>query len=133
MCVLEDDFDIIFEDFHERFESYVKQVPPDWDLIYLGGGYGEAPMARTADHVFRVGRMMTTSSYGITLDYAKKLAPALVCAGPIDCLFSDRNREAKAYVLSPRMIVQFPNYSDLQGRHMDNSQSMLDRNLEAGV
>lgn len=133
IMVLEDDFEIIFEDFHERFENYIKDVPDDWDILYLGGGYGGPPMARVSKHVIRTGRMMTTSSYGITLAMAKKLAPHLVGSGPVDCLFSDRLEANKSYIFSPRLFIQYPNFSDLQGRHMANSASMLDGRHERMV
>jgi GR25 family glycosyltransferase involved in LPS biosynthesis len=133
MLVLEDDFDIIFGDFHDRWSVYEKEIPADWDMLYLGGSYGEKPIARVSEHMIRAGRIMTTSSYGITLDAAKMLAPHIVGSGPIDNLYSDRHREMKTYIVSPRLIVQFPNYSDLQGRMMNNSASMLDCKLEADL
>lgn len=133
MFVFEDDFDLIFEDFHDRFEEYYKQVPADWDMLYIGGSYGAKPMARVAPHVFRARRIMTTSSYGITLEAAKKLAPHIIGSGPIDCLYSDRHADMNTYILSPRLCVQYANHSDLQGAFMNNAPSMLDRKLEEGL
>lgn len=131
--VFEDDFDILHEDFHHRFETYVKDVPADWDMLYIGGGYGGPPISRVSAHVIRAGRLMTTSSYGVTYDMAKRLAPWIVGSGPIDCLYADRAHDNKVYILSPRLVVQYPNHSDLQGKFMNNSASMLDSAHERSI
>lgn len=133
MFVFEDDADIIYRDFHERFDRFIQEVPADWGMIYLGGGYGEAPICRVSKHVLQVGRMMTTSSYGITWQQARKMAPYISGVGPIDSLYGGFNLEAPTYCITPRCVVQLPSVSDLQDRHMDNSQSMLDCALESSL
>lgn len=131
--IFEDDFEIIYEDFHDRWARYIKDVPADWDMIYLGAGYGEPPVARVSPHVIRAARLLTTSSYGITWQHARKIAPYISGIGPIDSLYGGFHRDARTYIFQPRLVVQYPNFSDLQGREMDNSQSMLDRAHESTV
>lgn len=67
MLVLEDDFDILHVDFMDKFARVSAELPADWDMFYLGGHYGEQPIARHSEHLIRCGRFLTTSSYGITL------------------------------------------------------------------
>lgn len=131
--IWEDDADIIYSDFHERWERFERDVPKTWDMIYLGAGYGEPPMARVSPHVIRAGRLLTTSSYGITLAQAKRMAPAISGVGPIDSLYGGFHRECETYLISPRCVVQYPNYSDLQEAESGNAQSMLDCALEANL
>lgn len=127
----EDDCDIIYRDFHERWERFERELPADWDQLFLGGGYAEPPLKRLSPHVIRCGRMMTTSSYGIALAHAKRVAPALIGIGPVDSAMAGFQREALTVVISPRVAVQYPNFSDLQGCHMSNAMSMLDTGMEA--
>lgn len=133
LMIFEDDCEIIYRDFEERWAHFAAELPPDWDMLFLGAGYAEPPLRRVSPHVIRAGRLFTTSSYGITLAAARRIAPALSGVGPIDSLLGEFQREMNTYVISPRVAVQYPNHSDLQERSMDNSQSMLDRALEAGL
>jgi GR25 family glycosyltransferase involved in LPS biosynthesis len=122
--VLEDDFKIVHPDFHQRFNDMISEVPEDWQMLYLGGHYQEKPQSRVSKHVIRIGGMLTTSSYGITWQQARKMAPVIYGSGPIDCLYLKYNREDKCYIFQPRLMVQRDSYSDLQGRHMSNLDCM---------
>lgn len=130
MFVFEDDAELIYVDFAERWERFAAELPPDWDQIYIGGHYGEKAIARVSPHVIRSGRMMTTSSYGITLKHAKRIVSSLSGEGPIDELVASFHRESKIYVMTPRACVQRPSFSDLTEREANNSACMLDRSLE---
>jgi GR25 family glycosyltransferase involved in LPS biosynthesis len=133
LFIFEDDADCIYADFHERWERFERELPPTWQMCYLGAGYFEAPIARVSPHVIRAGRLATTSSYGITLEAAKLIAPTLNGVGPIDSLVSAFHREVDTFIISPRCFVQFPSFSDLQEQHSGNAQSMLSRELEANL
>lgn len=125
--VLEDDFSIAVNSPTKWFDGMIKEVPETWEILYLGGHYGGPPISRISSHVIRIGRMMTTSSYGITWQMARKMAPHISGVGPIDELFCGfLNKDHECYIFSPRLFVQYPNFSDLNDREMDNSQCMLD-------
>ncbi len=127
--ILEDDFQIVHGDFSERFEAMARELEAlaiVWDMLYLGGHYGEAPIARLSPHVIRCGRMLTTSSYGITWQIARKMAPYIGGIGPIDSLYGGFHRENTCLILDPRLMIQRPSYSDLQEREMSNAACMLD-------
>lgn len=131
--VLEDDFQIVYDDFQERFDYIVDQVPNDWDMLFLGGHYPAKPKKRVAPNVIRFNTMLTTSSYGVTWKMAKKMAPHIFGVGPIDNLYHAFQTTHNCYIFSPRLIVQRPSFSDIQGREMDNSQCMLDPRHEEMV
>src|ERR1044072_9187822 len=82
LWIFEDDADCIYVDLHERWDRFARELPETWQMCYLGGGYFEAPIARVSPHVIRAGRLATTSSYGITLEAAKRIAPTLLGVGP---------------------------------------------------
>jgi hypothetical protein len=130
VLILEDDFEVCVSDFNERFSEMIEEVPTDWDMLYLGGAYGEPPQYRHSDHVIRINRIMTTSSYAVTAQMARRLAPYVSGGGPIDSVYGNFHSQTNSYISQPRLMVQYANVSDLVEQHMDNSQSMLDPHHE---
>lgn len=130
VLILEDDFEVCVPDFNDRFTAMIGEVPEDWDMLYLGGSYGEPPQYRHSEHVVRINRMMTTSSYAVTDRTARRLAPYVYGNGPIDSLYGPFHRDARCYIFQPRLMVQCPGLSDLTHYHMDNGPSMLDPHHE---
>jgi len=135
---------------HRRFDYMVQFVPADWDVLYLGGGYGGPPITRVHRHVVRCGAMMTTSSYGITKQFAQiwtEGVDAMVRQqaeaagtdlleshpGPIDLTFSRFAAERQFYVFQPRLMIQRPSFSDLTERDEHYLMSMTDPNHEQMV
>lgn len=133
VLILEDDFEIVRPDFHELFDMMIKEVPDDWAMLYIAGHYAEKPQSRVSPHVIRIGAMMTTSSYAVTWQTARLIAPNIYGSAPIDTLYYRWNRELKCYIFQPRLMVQRESFSDLQGRVMDNKPCMLDGRHEAMV
>ncbi len=131
--ILEDDFKILHEDFHQKFSDMIGEVPDDWQMLYLGGHYGEKPQARVSKHVIHIGNMLTTSSYAVTWQMAREMAPVIYGGGPIDCLYFQFHHSHKCYILQPRLMVQRESFSDLQGRVMDNEPPMIDTRHEEMV
>lgn len=127
--VLEDDFEIVHENFGHLFSAAMRDVEdhaPDWDMLYIGGAYGSKPQSRVSPHVIKVDTMMTTSSYGITCQQAHKMAPSINCSGPIDSLYGAFTCVDKCYCIQPRLIAQYANFSDLTKSVDNNRPSMLD-------
>lgn len=127
--VLEDDWEIspeVGDAFPEMFDSMIREVPGDWDFLYLGAGYAEDAISRINGSVVRAGRLLTTSSYGITAAMARRMAPSISGVGPIDSLYGSWHRESKTYILDPRLMIQADGLSDLTGQYSRNRNSMLD-------
>ena len=129
--------------FHRRFDYMVSLVPSDGDVIYLGGGYGEPPIARVHKHVVRCGFMLTTSSYGITKRFARVWTDGVDAAvrsaameqgvdllevhpGPIDNTFGSFAHAHNYYVFQPRLMIQRPGFSDLTEKPERYLLSMTD-------
>jgi GR25 family glycosyltransferase involved in LPS biosynthesis len=128
--VLEDDFEIVHEDFEARFSDMSEFFPQEWDMLYLGGHYQNAPQSRYNKHIVKVNGMYTTSSYGITHQFARKIAPYFISSGPVDCIFSGFTPTNNCYICQPRLMVQSASYSDLTESMSDNRHCMLDTSHE---
>lgn len=128
--IFEDDFAFCIDEPQQKFQQMIGEVPTDWDMLYLGGHYAEKPVARVSPHVIKMGRMLTTSSYGITWRFARKIAPYINGVGPIDSLLSGFHAPNNCFITQPRIFVQYPSMSDLTDQHSSNHHCMMDRNHE---
>lgn len=124
--ILEDDFEILHDNFSERFQASIAQVPSDWDLVYLGGGYGTPPTKRISEHVVVADHIKTTSSYAIRAPYARLMAPMMAQKQGPDDLLSGFNPLTKAYILHPRLVGQYCCMSSIWRNVTHNTQSMTD-------
>jgi hypothetical protein len=140
VLVLEDDFEPVEpglfpqdaegramgrKSFEQQWTEIVPHIPPNWELLYIAGHYAEKPKARVAPHIIRTRRMLTTSSYGITAVAARIMAPHIYGVGPIDNLFHHWNERMESYCVSPRLIVQRPDMSDLHHQPENYVGAML--------
>lgn len=136
--IFEDDVAIAYDspemktlvDPEERFDRFRTEIPADWDMLYLGGQYADNPQRRVRPHVIKFNKMLTTSSYGITLEMAKKMAPSISGVGPIDSLYGGFQPDSNCYILSPRLFTQSCSFSDLTDKVDDNRPCMLDSHHE---
>lgn len=129
--IFEDDNEFVYEDTQERFSKAIAEVPGDWSWLWLGGSYGSEPKGRISEHVMEIDTMMTTSSYAVTWQTAREVAPWISGPAGIDSLYHGFTQRMKAYSLVPRLCVQYTNVSDIQHRVMDNRTSMEDPHHEA--
>lgn len=125
VLILEDDFGICCDDVQGAFAESIKTLPADWEMFYLGANYIEPLVARVSDRILKIGRTMTTSSYGVTWQFCRSMAPYLSGSGPIDCIFGDIHRERKCYSCEPRIFCQYPFDSDLTLSPAANHRLML--------
>lgn len=126
VLILEDDFEILHDDFNDRFAAMMPRLPEGWELVYLGAGYGDKPLGRINDSVIMAGSIKTTSSYAVTGKYARWIAPFMCGGSAPDDLLSGFNPYHQCYVLEPRLMGQYPNTSTIWGKFTHNTQSMTD-------
>jgi hypothetical protein len=124
--------------FEAKFNRMVEFLPSDWDLFYLGAGYGAPPIARVNQHVIRCASMMTTSSYGITKACATGIFKEIEkveykSVGAPDIMLGSFSRRFRFYVFQPRLMIQRQGKSDLTGRTDNYLFSMTDPTHESMV
>jgi hypothetical protein len=131
--ILEDDFMGLYPDLQQRFSDMIGEVPDDWRMLYLGGHYGEKPKRRVTPHVIEMNGMLTTSSYGVTLDWVNEAAPYIGGVGPIDCQYRQWHVLGRCYIFAPRLFAQYASYSDIAGGEMYWEACMTDTKHEEMV
>lgn len=118
---------------NERFDFLSAHLPDKWDVLYIGGGYGEPPISRYNKHVLRVGFIQTTSCYGVTREFARKFSVELNQKGnfdwhpgPIDNTIGGFAKDNLFYCLQPRLTYQRNSFSDIAGTSNSYLNSMTD-------
>lgn len=117
--------DCVFRDL-SHLETALSQLPPDWDIIYLGANLlcwnkDEPPPEREAEHLFRVRAAWTTHCIG----YSRKGARYLLERQPglsemsFDAWMSLQLNELKGYVVAPMVAYQRPRFSSIWLREDD--------------
>jgi hypothetical protein len=124
----------------ERFDCLSEFVPADADVLYIAAGYAEPPIARVNKHVLRCGAMFTTSTYGITRDFAKTWTRKTdewaarhtePFGHPIDSIFGAYSHDHNYYVFQPRLAFQRGVRSDITGETNSYITNMTDNRHEA--
>lgn len=132
-----------------KFDVLIRHVPEDWDVLYLGAGYGAPPIARVNEHCIRTSHMMTTSSYAVSRKFCEKATkhyadwirenrpdvkdPVEYYWGPIDVTLSSFADNSKFYCVQPRLFIQSAGKSDLTEREEYYLFSMTDSAHEDSI
>lgn len=115
----------IFEDdvelrngFNQIFDEAIKEVPFDWELLYLGGSHN-GTNTKITDRVYKVDHTLTTHSYAIRHTvYDKVLKEALKFEQPIDGALCEIQKRGKAYAINPPVAFQADGFSDVESRNV---------------
>jgi hypothetical protein len=108
-------------DLSQRFDLVYREIPPDWDMIFLGGGYQKKPFGLVAPHVVRTAGMLGMHAYVLNKRSAAALDWDFQCLYPtndwplaIDCtILPVLAKGMRFYVTSPRFFVQRPSPSSI--------------------
>lgn len=133
VAVFEDDAMVrpeFLESFSAVLSKAINEIPAHAKLTYLGGGYGCNPVRRVSPQIIEIKRMLTTSSYIITGQMAREMAPHIGGIGPIDNLFNGFTEKGSCYCIYPRLFIQRETYSDLTDQTVNYEGSMTDANHE---
>eukprot|EP00658_Telonema_sp_P-2_P044598 TRINITY_DN3249_c0_g2_i3.p1 TRINITY_DN3249_c0_g2~~TRINITY_DN3249_c0_g2_i3.p1 ORF type:complete len:413 (-),score=76.32 TRINITY_DN3249_c0_g2_i3:97-1335(-) len=102
--VLEDDV-ILEPDVGLRLPGYLSQLPPQWELVYLGG-LKIGRHKRISPNLIVPECYLCTHAYMISKSGARKLLDQLPVTGPVDHFMSEQFRSLLAYAMVPALAHQ---------------------------
>jgi len=123
ILILEDD--CYFTDEILNIESYLENLPNDWDMFYLGGNHqsgtqGVKPPLVVNDKIIKLNNTLTThfvaiknKMFDVILD---KIAPF---ENPIDVVYTQIQRDYNVYCTSINIAKQINGYSDIENKVVD--------------
>jgi len=122
VLILEDDAQFV-EDFNEKFEKVMQTLPEDWDIFYLGALVPkEVGLVRMVNRHWGI-QVLTTGSQAYCINpsrleyFINKLEDY---NSYIDIGLRDFAKDLKAYITQPNLVVQFPSYSDLRLKEVND-------------
>lgn len=122
VLVLEDDAYFV-DNFNEKFEKVMQTLPEDWDIFYLG-----ALVPKDVGQINMVNRhwgiqVLTTGSqaYCIRPEMQYYFISRLEEYNSyIDIGLRDFAKGYKPYITQPNLVTQFPSYSDLRQKEVND-------------
>lgn len=109
--ILEDDCD--FNDKVFGISEYLKELPSDWDLLYLGGINQDAPESYS-EHLDIATNILQTHAYIIRDKFIPTLLETLTNhRWKVDLVFSEAIKKGKCFICNPPIAVQRESYSDI--------------------
>jgi glycosyl transferase family 25 len=125
ILILEDD--VIFNDNFNLFNSYIEQVPDNWDMIYLSGNHNEHSgyqINKISENIIKCFITYSTHSFAVKSSAYDLIINYLTNnqTKPVDVLYTDIQRMCNAYSLSPGITTQRVGFSDIENIVVDNQK-----------
>lgn len=113
--LLEDDieFDV---DINSKFNSFYREIPNDWDMIYLGGQhYHGMNLLKITDNIYKCEYTLCAHSviFKNTI-YDRFIDKLIDITKPCDVHYAESHKEINAYVIIPHLTWQRKSYSDIE-------------------
>lgn len=122
VLILEDDANFV-DGFNEKFSEVIETLPWNWDIFYLGALLDKhtGKVERFNNHWHKQIVSTGTQAYCVNpskVDYF--IEKQLEWDGFVDVCYRVLAAETNAYITQPNLVTQFPSYSDLREREVDD-------------
>ncbi len=116
--VLEDDVEFS-ETFNADFESWMKQVPADWQMLYFGGNH-DLPIIPVTENVYKIVRTFTTHAFAANESVYDAMIGVLGQEDDkVDICISSLHCKHNCYVFRPHLAFQRAGFSDILEKNDD--------------
>ena len=122
ILVLEDDF-IFDENFMIQFNEGYKELPDNWDMLYLYSSHFKNPKPYS-EHLYRASAALSTVAYAVnakTFDLLIKVLELKV--REVDVIFAHMHFLINAYAFKKNICHHYDGYSDVQNINTNYHQN----------
>lgn len=118
--LLEDDIQFS-SDLNDVFPEIIKQVPSDWDMLYLGGQHFHGMnLEKINENVFKCEYTLAAHSVAFNKTVFDRFINKLIdVTKPCDVHYAESHKEINAYVIIPHLTWQRGSYSDIENANVD--------------
>lgn len=125
VLILEDD--VIFSDnFEINFADYVKEIPKNWDMFYLGGNHNfhmGQKLRMVSKHIGKCHSTFSTHAYAISENMFDEAIEVLSKGEKqVDVYYSEIQKRRHIYTIYPGIANQRADYSDILNENVDYSK-----------
>lgn len=115
VLIFEDDA-VLDPEFETKFNSFMEQVPSDWDMLYVGALHTDEP-ERVRDSVFRISKANSTFAYALNHTVFDAFLELNARAeNVLDVNAYELQRRFNCYCSLPNLVWVQLEYSDVQNR-----------------
>lgn len=115
ILILEDDV-ILDSEFQEKFARFIKEVPDDWDMLYLGALHKDEPV-KISEHVARITKANSTFAYALNRSvFDEFIALNAWAEDVLDMNSYLLQQRFNCYCFMPNLAWVDAEYSDVQNR-----------------
>jgi hypothetical protein len=133
ICIFEDDV-ILCDDFEDRMDFYISNVPKDWDIMYLGCHFNgcEKP-TRVGSYIYKSNgnygcfSMILNNKNGLFQKIIDKSVPH---HSPMDDIVKEIIPDINAYIFMPFFVKTLKTVSDISLSREPFSYSIVDEHFE---
>lgn len=125
VAFFEDDI-VLEEDFTNVFESAIKDLPDDWEVLYLGG-YNKVEPKPVTENLGIIQHTLSTHAYIMTERAREFVLDAAELGSPIDVMYTQMQKQRTWHITTPRIAFQRPGTSDITGEVEDYRDLHRDR------
>lgn len=128
--IVEDDC-IFEEDFRQKLLNYYPQLPPTWDMLYLGGSINTSGAIEPLSvNISRAKKVYCTHAYVVK----KESIPGLIKVvesrqWKIDILYCEYQKTHSCFITVPELAWQMAGFSDVENRMTNNIHLRMSRNF----
>lgn len=126
ILIFEDDIEFS-EDFNQKFDEYIKQIPEDWSFIYLGGN-NKRPATMISENAKKIDLMY--SAYAVIIRqnvYNELIEEISKEQKQVDLIFASLQKKYPSYMIYPYLVWVRNDYSDINERFIDVSYLKKDK------
>lgn len=116
LFVFEDDA-LFVDDFDTKFPQFYKELPEDWDMLYLGAWHLVSQPYK--EGIVKMIESYSAHAYGINQHYMEEAFSSAYKPNPIDIALAKKHPHIKAYCAKPALVGQTPGYSDIEREYRD--------------
>ena len=122
VLILEDD--VVFNiDMEENFKKYYKQLPDNWDILYLSGNHNQHDgytLEMVSENIGRCNLTYTTHSFVVRESIYDTIIDKLSNPNnPVDVEYAMIQRICNSYTFYPGITTQRVGYSDIMCEEID--------------
>ena len=118
VLILEDDF-LFVDDFNDKFDSYINQIPDNWDFLYFGGNH-EQNLIKIDENVSKMTYSFALHTHAVKNTMYDKILNTLPNEKkPVDVYYAEMMSYSNAYVFRPHISFQREGFSNIQNRYVN--------------
>jgi len=119
LMVMEDDIEVD-ENFNEKLENIMIQLPEDWDLLYLGG-WNVGEKNSYSDLLDVAEKVYTTHAFIVKNKFFNTIIDSINSRDwKVDVLLSESLPKGKCFISNPTIAWQREGFSDIENKITNN-------------